>query len=111
MGISQFLTVAANTASGNPEPSVGVVVATGLILVFGVLAGNVDDDLVQLGDLHNALVTELGVSEERSGSRSGESGCSEGSGCGSRHPGRGRRGHCRRYRLHGRRRTLYAAQC
>ena len=32
MGISQFLTVAANTASGNPEPSVGVVVATGLIL-------------------------------------------------------------------------------
>ena len=37
MGISQFLTVAANTASGNPEPSVGVVVATGLILVFGVL--------------------------------------------------------------------------
>ena len=29
MGISQFLTVAANTASGNPEPSVGVVVATG----------------------------------------------------------------------------------
>ena len=37
MGISQFLTVAANTASGTPEPSVGVVVATGLILVFGVL--------------------------------------------------------------------------
>lgn len=37
MGISQFLTVAANTSSGNPEPSVGVVVATGLILVFGVL--------------------------------------------------------------------------
>ena len=37
MGISKFLTVAANTASGNPEPSVGVVVATGLILVFGVL--------------------------------------------------------------------------
>ena len=37
MGISKFLTVAAATVSGNPEPSVGVVVATGLILVFGVL--------------------------------------------------------------------------
>lgn len=37
MGISKFLPVAAATASGNPEPSVGVVVATGLILVFGVL--------------------------------------------------------------------------
>ena len=37
MGISKFLTVAATTVSGNPEPSVGVVVATGLILVFGVL--------------------------------------------------------------------------
>lgn len=37
MGISKFLTVAATNVSGNPEPSVGVVVATGLILVFGVL--------------------------------------------------------------------------
>lgn len=37
MDISKFLTVAAVTVSGNPEPSVGVVVATGLILVFGVL--------------------------------------------------------------------------
>lgn len=37
MGISKFLTIAATTVSGNPEPSVGVVVATGLILVFGVL--------------------------------------------------------------------------
>lgn len=37
MDISKFLAVAANTVSGNPEPSVGVVVATGLILVFGVL--------------------------------------------------------------------------
>ena len=37
MGISKFLAVAANTVSGNPEPSVGVVVATGLIIVFGVL--------------------------------------------------------------------------
>lgn len=37
MGISKFLTVAAAAVSGNPEPSVGVVVATGLILVFGVL--------------------------------------------------------------------------
>ena len=37
MGISKFFTVAATTVSGNPEPSVGVVVATGLILVFGVL--------------------------------------------------------------------------
>lgn len=37
MGISKLLAVAATTVSGNPEPSVGVVVATGLILVFGVL--------------------------------------------------------------------------
>lgn len=37
MGISNWLTVAATTVSGKPEPSVGVVVATGLILVFGVL--------------------------------------------------------------------------
>ena len=37
MDISKFLTVAVTTVSGNPEPSVGVVVATGLILVFGVL--------------------------------------------------------------------------
>jgi len=109
MGISQFLTVAANTASGNPEPSVGVVVATGLILVFGVLV------LLYLRGHYFYICRpqekRRACSEERSGSRSGESGCSEGSGCGSRHPGRGRRGHCRRYRLHGRRRTLYAAQC
>ena len=103
MGISQFLTVAANTASGNPEPSVGVVVATGLILVFGVL--------VHYFYICRPQEKRRACSEERSGSRSGESSCSEGSGCGSRHPGRGRRGHCRRYRLHGRRRTLYAAQC
>ena len=32
-----------------------------LLVVLGFAAGNVDDDLVQLGDLHNALVTELGV--------------------------------------------------
>ena len=111
MGISQFLTVAANTASGNPEPSVGVVVATGLILVFGVLVL-----LYLLITLEGIIFTSVdrkkkGCSEERSSSRSGESSCSEGSGCGSWHPGRGRRGHCRRYRLHGRRRTLYAAQC
>ncbi len=37
MGISKLLAVAATTVSGKPEPSVGVVVATGLILVFGVL--------------------------------------------------------------------------
>lgn len=37
MGFSKFLAVAATTVSGNPEPSVGVVVATGLIIVFGVL--------------------------------------------------------------------------
>lgn len=37
MGISNLLAVAATTVSGKPEPSVGVVVATGLILVFGVL--------------------------------------------------------------------------
>ncbi len=37
MGISKFLTVAAATVSASSEPSVGVVVATGLILVFGVL--------------------------------------------------------------------------
>lgn len=36
MGVSKFL-VAATTVSGNPEPSVGIVVATGLIIVFGVL--------------------------------------------------------------------------
>lgn len=37
MGISKFLTVAAAAASQKPEPSVGVVVGTGLVLVFGVL--------------------------------------------------------------------------
>lgn len=37
MDILNFLAVAAETVSGKPEPSVGVVVATGLILVFGVL--------------------------------------------------------------------------
>lgn len=37
MGILNFLAIAAETVSGKPEPSVGVVVATGLILVFGVL--------------------------------------------------------------------------
>ncbi len=37
MDISKTLAVVAAAASGNPEPSVGVVVATGLILVFGVL--------------------------------------------------------------------------
>lgn len=37
MGFSKFLAVAATTVSGNPEPSIGVVVATGLIIVFGVL--------------------------------------------------------------------------
>ncbi len=37
MGISSFFVAAAVTASGKPEPSVGTVVATGLILVFGVL--------------------------------------------------------------------------
>ena len=113
MGISQFLTVAANTASGNPErPSAWLWQRT-VILVFGVLVL-----LYLLITLEGIIFTSVdrrkkrrACSEERSGSRSGESGCSEGSGCGSRHPGRGRRGHCRRYRLHGRRRTLYAAQC
>ena len=37
MGLSKFLAVAATTVSGNPEPSIGVVAATGLIIVFGVL--------------------------------------------------------------------------
>ena len=37
MGILQILTVAANTVSGKPEPAIGVVVATGLILVFSLL--------------------------------------------------------------------------
>ncbi len=37
MGFSKFLAVAATTVSGNPEPAIGVVVATGLIIVFGVL--------------------------------------------------------------------------
>ena len=112
MGISQFLTVAANTASGNPEPSVGVVVATGLILVFGVLVL-----LYLLITLEGIIFTSVDRRKKGAPAPKKEAApapvkaAAPKAPVGSRHPGRGRRGHCRRYRLHGRRRTLYAAQC
>ena len=109
MGISQFLTVAANTASGNPEPSVGVVVATGLILVFGVLVL-----LYLLITLEGIIFTSVDRRKKGAPAPKKEAAPAPGKAAGpglAIHPGRGRRGHCRRYRLHGRRRTLYAAQC
>lgn len=115
MGISKFLAVAANTVSGNPEPSVGVVVATGLIIVFGVLVL-----LYLLITLEGIIFTSVDQKEKGTPAPKKKAApapvpmhaaAPQSAGRGSRYPGRGHRGHCRRDRLHGWRRTLYAAQC